>query len=421
MMRKTALVAAALLVGLGGLLFAGGKQESGSSAPVKELHIFHFKVSQIKQWDQLAKDYHAAQPNVKLNVEIVGGASDWITALKTKFASGKGPDIFVVDGPALARTFSDYLTDLSREAWVPHALKSAKEPLTFDGKLMGMPAAIEGYGFIYNKKLFKKAGITALPKTISELTTAAEKLKAAGITPFGNGYSEWWVIGMHLMNIPFAMQPDPAKFVADLDAGTEKIPGNPIFESFKKTFDLTIKYGNANSLTTDNNAQMALFNNGDVAMVQQGNWKEVGIYQANPDAEVGLIPIPVNNDPGISDRLPVGVPFYWVVNHDSPNVKEAKQFLDWMVQSDTGRHYILDEFGYIPAFDNMKSTALKGLSKDILAYAAAGKTVPWNFTTWHSGMYDEFAAETQSYVAGKIDYRTMLGQMQASWDKLKNK
>jgi raffinose/stachyose/melibiose transport system substrate-binding protein len=339
--------------------------------------------------------------------------------LKTKFASGKGPDIFVVDGPALAKTFQEYLTDLSHEPWVEHVVESARKPMTWDGKLMGMPMNLEGYGFIYNKTLFNKAGIEQKSVTFSELRTAAEKLKQAGIIPFGNAYSEWWVIGMHLMNIPFALQEDPEALLTALDEGTTTIPDNPIFRDFQKLFDLTIQYSNPNSLTTDHNAQMALFNMGEVAMVQQGNWKEVGIYEANPDAEVGLLPFAITDEPSSSDRLPVGVPFYWIINNQSEYVEEAKTFLNWLVSSDTGKHYITEEFGYIPAYDNIHSDSLGGLSRDILEYASQGKTIPWVFTKWHDGMYNEFAEHTQAYVAGKIDYQQMLNNMQKSWDKLK--
>lgn len=410
-------VAMGLIIALSSaLIFANGQGESKEGST--DLNLFHFKVSQVEQWEEIAEAYKSVDPTVRLIVETVGGAADWSTALKTKFAANAGPDIFVVDGPALAETFGEYLTDLSDQPWVDHVLESAKRPMVFDGKLMGMPFNIEGYGFIYNKEIFRKAGVNETPGTVDELRQAAEKIEAIGVTPFGNGYSEWWVIGMHLMNIPFAAQPDPESFSSGLDAGTETISDNEIFKNFKELFDLTIEYGNPNSLTTDHNAQMALFNTGQVAMVQQGNWKEGGIYEANPDAEIGVIPIPINNNPAESDRIPVGVPFYWVINNQSDLQEEAKRFLNWMVSSDIGKSYLTEEFRYIPAFDNIDSKLLGGISRDLLSYAGSGKTIPWSFTTWHNGMYNEFAEHTQKYVAGKISYDEMLQDMQASWMKL---
>ncbi|PKL28847.1 MAG: ABC transporter substrate-binding protein [Spirochaetae bacterium HGW-Spirochaetae-2] len=413
---KRILIALVLLCSFS-LLFAQGGTDNKKISP-KELHLFHFKVDQIEEWELISKEYAKVEPGIKLVIETVGGASDWNTALKTKFAAGNGPDIFIVDGPALAKTFMEYLTDLSDQSWAPHVVASAKAPLTFDGKLMGMPFNLEGYGFIYNKQIFRDAGISKVPSTVAELRQAAEKIQAIGITPFGNGYSEWWVIGMHLMNIPFAFQSDPQAFSIALDAGSATIYENDIFKNFKELFDLTIEYGNKNSLTTDHNAQMSLFNTGKVAMVQQGNWKEGEIYSANPNADIGLLPIPVNNDADFSGRIPVGVPFYWVVNNQSALQDDAKKFLEWMVTSEFGRSYITEKFAYIPAFDNIDSVSLGGLSRDILDYATQGKTIPWSFTTWHDGMYNEFAEHTQKYVAGRISYDEMLVAMQASWEKL---
>ncbi len=414
-MKKFLLIA--LFIGVFSMLcFANGQVEEKEQ--VKELKLFHFKVSQVDQWEQIAKDYKAVNPKVNLTIETVGGAADWSTTLKTKFAAGAGPDIFVVDGPALAMTFSEYLTDLSDEPWVDNVLESAKRPMIFNEKLMGMPFNIEGYGFIYNKEIFRKAGITTAPRTLSELREAAQKIQAIGVIPFGNGYSEWWVIGMHLMNIPFAAQPDPTAFSAALDNGTASIVDNQLFTDFKDLFDLTLEYGNKNSLTTDHNAQMALFNTGQVAMVQQGNWKEVGIYEANPNADIGILPIPINDDLQVSNKVPVGVPFYWVVNNQSDLQEEAKDFLNWMVSSEKGKSYLTDEFGYIPAFDNIDSNLLGGISNDLLAFAGKGDTIPWSFTTWYGGMYNEFAEHTQKYVAGEITYDVMLQDMQDSWVKL---
>ncbi|MCG3057046.1 extracellular solute-binding protein, partial [Escherichia coli] len=78
---------------------------------------------------------------------------------------------------------------------IKDAFDNTLDPMTIDGKVYGQPMNLEGYGFTYNKELFKKAGIKEVPQTLDELEAAAKKLKAAGITPFSIGYGEWWVLG----------------------------------------------------------------------------------------------------------------------------------------------------------------------------------------------------------------------------------
>ena len=51
----------------------------------------------------------------------------------------------------------------------------------------------------------------------------------------------------------------------------------------------------------------------------------------------------LNNDANdkANTSIPVGVPMYWVVNKDSAVNKEAKEFLDWMVESQTGQEALV--------------------------------------------------------------------------------
>ena len=306
---------------------------------------------------------------------------DYGAALKAKFNSGDKPDIFNNGGYSDLDLWMDQLEDLSDQPWVKDLVKGASEPMTKDGKLYGQPLNLEGYGFIYNKDLFTKAGITAPPKTLTQLEDAAKKLQAAGITPFENGYGEWWVLGNHFVNIPFAQQPDPNAFIDALNKGTAKIPGNAIFNDWMKLFDLTLKYGNKNPLQTDYKTEVTDFALGKAAMTQQGNWTQLDLTKTNPSINVGFLPMPINDDATANDKLPVGVPNNWVINKSSAVKAEAKSFLNWMVSSDTGKKFITDEFKFIPAFTtiNADEKVLGPLAADIIKYAKDGKVLSWNW------------------------------------------
>ncbi|WP_257610710.1 extracellular solute-binding protein, partial [Oenococcus oeni] len=55
-----------------------------------------------------------------------------------------------------------------------------------------VPYATNAAGVIYNKALFKKAGIKTVPTTWNELIADAKILKAKGITPFESAYKDTW-------------------------------------------------------------------------------------------------------------------------------------------------------------------------------------------------------------------------------------
>ncbi|PET57008.1 ABC transporter substrate-binding protein, partial [Bacillus sp. AFS001701] len=183
------------------LLFTGcnnNKEETkkpGANEKIT-LNIFQFKAEIAKDLEALTKEYEKENKNVTVKVQTVGGGADYGAALKAQFASGNEPDIFNNGGYQEAVTWKDKLEDLSDQDWVKDLYPETEKPMTVDGKLLGMPMNTEGYGFIYNKDLFDKAGITQLPKTLTELEATAKKLKDAGITPFSVGYGEWWILGI---------------------------------------------------------------------------------------------------------------------------------------------------------------------------------------------------------------------------------
>lgn len=398
------------------------KSGSGDSDKVV-VDIFQGKVEVADQLKALTDQYTKAHPDVTFNIETVGGGADGAAALKAKFASDKAPDIFMNDGDAALQTWLDKVEDLSDQPWVENAFEGTLDGMTVDGKIYGMPLNMEGYGFAYNKKLFEKAGITELPTTFSELEAAAKKLKDAGITPFSIGYAEWWVLANHGLNVPFSYQGDIDGFVKGLNEGSNTIAGNEYFTKYLDLLDLTMKYGNENTLTTDYNTQVTLFATGEAAMLQQGNWIQPMLDKLDPNIEVGFLPIPLSDDEAQSDKLMVDVPSNWVIYNGAPDADKAaaKDFLNWMVSSEEGKTALTKEFKYIPAFKGIEASAedIGPLGADLLKYSQEGKTYGWAFMKYPDGAGQEFGATLQAYVGGQKSKEETLKALDESWQKLK--
>ncbi len=399
-----------------------GATGTAGQSPAKNvtINIFQFKVEIADALNKLKDVYESEHPGVKLNIETVGGGGDYGAALKAKFTE---PDIFNNGGYNEMNTWQDKLEDLTDQPWVADVLDVAKEPMSKDGKTYGMPMNLEGYGFVYNKDMFQKAGITTLPRTLTELKDVCTKLKAAKMTPFANGYGEWWILGIHNFNVGVAHHADPRKWVADRNAGKVKIAGDKIFEDWANMLDLTIENGNKNPLTTDYNTQVTLFASGETAMMQQGNWTQVQIDQITPNMNLGMIPMPINDNPEENDKLYAGVPSNWVVNKKSKVKEEAKEFLNWLVSSEVGKDYIVNQFKFIPAFKSIElkdEKALGPLAGDVMSYSKAGKTLSWNWFNYPDGATNELGATIQSYVK-KRDRTAMFNEMDKQWDRLSKK
>ena len=133
---------------------------------------------------------------------------------------------------------------------------------------------------------------------------------------------------------------------------------------------------------------------------------------------MGFIPLAINNDTKISGSIPIGVPMYWTVNKDSAANSEAKAFLDWMVNSESGQKALVEDMNMIPAFTNFKVETGDKLAKSIIEYNNAGKTLPWAFTNLPDGFNKEKLAPIFSkYAKGEIDKTAMLEEIQAATKK----
>ena len=158
---------ASVLAGCGN---SGGGKSGGDQV---QLDVFQFKVEFKDQFNKLAQEYMKENPNVKINVTTVGGGGDYGAALKSKFSSGNEPTIFNIGGPQDVKDWMTKLEDLTDVPVAKEALPKTLDGVTVDGKVYGLPFNQEGYGFIYNKAIFEKAGIKA-----EELTTYAKLAEA---------------------------------------------------------------------------------------------------------------------------------------------------------------------------------------------------------------------------------------------------
>ena len=69
--------------------------------------------------------------------------------------------------------------------------KATQDLFKVDGKTYAVPLSVSRWVVLYNKKMFADSGL-AEPKTWDDLMAAADKLKAAGITPFEATVQEGW-------------------------------------------------------------------------------------------------------------------------------------------------------------------------------------------------------------------------------------
>lgn len=368
---------------------AGGSEgETSEESSGQKITIFQSKVEISEQLEALAKEY---TEETGVEVEVWGTTGDdYFQQLQIHLNSDSGPSIFTLDGPYQAQQLQSYLADLGDAEFVPNIAPNME--LTLDGKLVGLPYGVEGFGIVYNKDLVSPEDV----KDYDSFVATLQRLKDEGINPFGLSQEAYFLIG-HISNYPFSVQEDNVEFIKQLEAGEVTMADTPEFQEFGKFMEAIREYA-VNPLDVTYDEEVGDFATGKSAMIHQGNWAWglLADYEAEMDFEVGMMPFPLAGN----DKLAVGVGAFWAVNgtKNQAEIDAAIDFLNWLVSSETGQRYIVEEFKFVPAMTNIAADNLDPLSQDVLEASNSGNTIPWSHAYYPPNLVvNEFTPIAQEF------------------------
>lgn len=288
------------------------------------------------------------EANPGITVELEAAPLDTLrTTLQPQLRSGEGPDIFNWgSGPAFGGAFAEagLLYDLTQayeeRDWPIYGF--AKDQVTFDGKVMGVPGEMETIGLFYNVDLFEELGIEE-PTTLDELEAAAETILEAGTIPLAVHDAEGWQ-GGHLLSMALSSRVGGEGMEALLNG--EESWTSPDVVAALETWQRFNEAGYLPPTPTavDYDTGNSLFFSGEAAMLPNGSWLVNDIPEV--DFEVGYIPFPAEDGPGIF-TAGLGSGPYISANTEHPEA--ALALLDFLVSPEYGR-FMVEELTVIPPF-----------------------------------------------------------------------
>ena len=350
-----------------------------AASVLADIVICQNKVEITAAMQDYAKLYKE-KTGVDVKVITGGGSSDYNTVLKAEMASGREPDIWVIEGPTGYELWKDKIADMTGEEWTKYTAAAY-----MDGdKVVGFPVSVEGYGLAYNADILAKAGID--PKTLTNVDAykaACEKLDSmkeelgldmvvsmvAGTVP-----GMTWVTGLHNFNVYLTVgnERNDTTYIDQVLAG--KVD-EARFHDYCQYVDLLFKYSTQDMLLNGTqDAQLAAFANGKAAFYHQGNWMDPALVQLNPSFEIAYAPHAFLHED--TDGILVNPPSWYVVNANG-NKDEAIAYLNYLATSEDGADYMVNKAAMVPAFTNVTLTPSTPLSKSVMEWNAAGKTYDW--------------------------------------------
>jgi raffinose/stachyose/melibiose transport system substrate-binding protein len=312
---------------------------------------------------ELAKRFED-QTGIHIDYQIVP-AANYFQVLNTKLNSGQGPDIFGGQSGKsdlkVTLNVEANAVDLSDQEWVKREDPASVDQTTLDGKVWGQEIwdyAGNEWVLTYNKDIFAKSGVTAMPKTWDEFMAACAKIAAAGYTPIYEPISDGW---HHVLWFPEAgprfeeLEPGLA---AKLNANQATFAGDQnMTTAMTQINDLYQKgYFGPNALSdkeADTNAKMA---GGTYAMTVSQLSRPGNIHADFPDipeAAFGLLPKPVLDGQLQPVNPAAPTKFIW---SKSQHIDEAKRFLAFLAQPDSLQYLVDNE----PRFLGINFSDIKG-------------------------------------------------------------
>ncbi|MBT2288999.1 extracellular solute-binding protein [Paenibacillus albidus] len=178
-----------------------GKFDSGPAdeiSPKTQIKVALHDWTQNLEVKNAIERYNQTNPD-QIEILIMDISTDvYNDTLNMLITSGQGPDVFSVDNEWLATYVNkDYLANLSpylepaELSRFPEWAVDLADRSLFKGGIYFLPASVETLRFIYNKDLFRSAGLDPEhpPVTFAEMKDAAARISEAGVGVNKHGFA----------------------------------------------------------------------------------------------------------------------------------------------------------------------------------------------------------------------------------------
>ncbi len=202
-MKRRSIVALCLALVVGSAV-AAGTSASTKKASADSITVW-LQVDAQSGWPTVVaaanKAFEAQHPGTKVDVQY----QQWTTHLQkfdATLAGGNTPDVIEMGNTEMTKymaagAFADITADKGKFPNSSTWLNGLTQSATYDGKLMGVPYYAGSRVVIYRTDLFKQAGITKAPTSLSQFVADGKKVGAASssdktFSPFYIAGKDWY-------------------------------------------------------------------------------------------------------------------------------------------------------------------------------------------------------------------------------------
>lgn len=322
----------------GGLTYASVKVGEDFTDLQASIKLLTNRTDMLKEdytgenWDSYLKRFHEVYPNIEVEIE---GMTNYAEDSLLRLQGGDWGDIMMIpaiDKSQLPEYFLSFgtLDEVKKEA-------NYLNRWLFDNQVYGIPSTAVGRGVLYNKKIFKEAGITELPSTTEEFLADLQLIKdKTSAIPLYTNYAAGWTMdawddyaGVTASgDARFLNQEMPHMTNPFSDPGD----GTHAYNVYKVLYDaVAAGLTEDDYATTDWESSKGKMNSGEIACMVLGSWAFPQMQQAGPNADdIGYMPFPITVDGKRYSQAASDYCYGININSSEDNQKAAMVFIKWM-------------------------------------------------------------------------------------------
>lgn len=282
--------------------------------------------------DAYAAEFNKIYPKVKVKFE---GLTDYEGEVKIRMNTEDYGDVLMIPAAVSKNDYPKFFAPLGSSIEMSDKYRFSDKTAVGD-KVYGIAQFGTANGFVYNKALWKKAGITAWPNTPEEFIAGLKAIKSkTGATPYYTNFKDGWPLVQWTSNIGS---------VTCSEEANNKLAG-PV-SPWKSSSELgvidTLLYdivkdglSEKDPSTTNWEASKNMLAKGEIGSMMVGSWSITQMKDAadkagkNPD-DISFMPVPVQREGGQCATLVSD--YQQAVNAHSDHKEAARAWIDWFTE-----------------------------------------------------------------------------------------
>ncbi len=393
---------------------------------VVSISIFNTKPEIHTSLEEASRAFTKVNPDINVKVLEYSRYQEVKDKIASRKSNDNTPTIMIVDSLHIQDMKDEFVT-LSEESWVKHLnVEMGAAARNSEGELVVFPFAVEGMGFIYNKKVIKECGIDVdTIHTRDALEEAFKKVESSGrdalvIT------NDNWSLANHFFTTAYSVKSsdnqEKVKFIQDLTAGKIDLTSDKTINGLLDTLDVMKLYNmyKEEPLTNSNERCAEALGRGEVGFWYMGDWAIQDILKSDLEkGQYGFIPVPISNNENDygNNEITAAIKYLVVdrVNNSVEQQEAAKRFIEWLVYEEEGNDFMINKAKVIPGVMANEVEYTNSLSKSVYTYQENNQVIEQMMAYLPHETISEVGDILRAYLDDQIDRATFLSELKAFW------